>query len=190
MINSHVRDAAFAPRDRAEDEGEGEGGGGGEIPPRCITRDYSRLYPMEIGITYLRPHDDDGNSTILSPSPSLSLSLSLSLSFPRERRQGARVLRSRIRAGLLHMTNRRLLPFNLFARPHLHTIVSPVVLYIRPRPSVDILNTRDFFSARVTDERRERRVARARGVDKATIDRSLARLLREKTTPWHSERHV
>jgi len=171
MINSHVRDAAFAPRDRAEDEGEGEGGGGGEIPPRCITRDYSRLYPMEIGITY-------------------SLSLSLSLSFPRERRQGARVLRSRIRAGLLHMTNRRLLPFNLFARPHLHTIVSPVVLYIRPRPSVDILNTRDFFSARVTDERRERRVARARGVDKATIDRSLARLLREKTTPWHSERHV
>lgn len=46
------------------------------------------------------------------------------------------------------MTNRRLLPFNLFARPHLHAIVSPVALYIRPRPSVDILNTRHFFSLR------------------------------------------
>lgn len=64
---------------------------------------------MEIGITYLYPYDDDGNS-----DDSIFLS----------RRQGAPAVTTTARGyTLLHMTNRRLLPFNLFPRLHLHTTV-------------------------------------------------------------------
>lgn len=127
MINSHVRFivVAFIPGARAREEKKKREK---EILSQYISHDYSRVYSMEIGITYLYPYDDDGNSND-------------SIFLPR--RQGAR---GYIHTGqLLHMTNRRLLPFNLFARLHLHAIVSPVALYIRPRPSVDILNTRNFF---------------------------------------------
>lgn len=68
MINSHVRSRALhSPRGEEKKK---------ESLSQYISHDYSRVYSMEIGITYLYPYDDDGNS-----NDSIFLS----------RRQGARL---------------------------------------------------------------------------------------------------
>lgn len=60
MINSHVRFivVAFIPCARTNGKKKREK----EILSQYISHDYSRVYSMEIGITYLYPYDDDGNS--------------------------------------------------------------------------------------------------------------------------------
>jgi len=60
MINSHVHSACIHPM--GEREKEGKKGKKKESLSQYISHDYSRVYSMEIGITYLYPYDDDGNS--------------------------------------------------------------------------------------------------------------------------------
>lgn len=81
---------------------------------------------------------------------------------------------SRIHTQLLHMTNRRLLPFNLFARLHLHTIVFPCrALHTATAVGWHSKYARFFIAWRTIVERW--RVAPTR-VDKVTIDQALTRI--------------
>jgi len=63
MINFHVHSACIHPMGgEREREREKEKKGKKESLSQYISHDYSRVYSMEIDITYLYPYDDGGNS--------------------------------------------------------------------------------------------------------------------------------